>query len=111
MSDDDKLDGFKISDMKQAKVHSFHKTVPAQASQDTAGPTQGSGFENIERRLEAGSIEELADEIRETYQKLEDMSGSGDMKTKSAAQKAMGAYERTADLFEYLFATKQTLQE
>ena len=110
MSKDNKLDGFKISDMKRAEVRSFQKTIPAD-EQSAVNAAGGSGFDHIEQRLEEGTIEDLADEIRETYQKLEEMADTGDMKIKAAAQKAMGAYERTADLFEYLYATKQIIQE
>jgi hypothetical protein len=111
MSTDDKLDGFKISDMKRPEVRSFQKTVSGDSGSDPEAQAPSSGFENVEQRLENGNIEDLADEIRDTYQKLEEMAATGDMKTKSSAQKAMAAYERTADLFEYLYATKETIQE
>ena len=111
MSNDDKLEGFKISDMKRAEVRSFQKTVSAGGGESPASETPSSGFEHVEQRLEKGSIEEFADEIRETYQKLEELAASGDMKNKSSAQKAMAAYERTADLFEYLYATKDTISQ
>jgi len=111
MSTDDKLEGFKISDMKKAEVRSFKKTVPARAGSDAAAEAANTGFDNIEDRLENSSIEAVADEIRKTYEQLEEMATKGDMKTKAAAQKSMVAYERTADLFEYLFATKSSIQE
>ena len=111
MSTDDKLDGFKISDMKRPEVRSFQKTISKDDTSEPAADSSNSGFENVEQRLENGTIEDLADEIRDTYQKLEEMAATGDMKTKSSAQKAMAAYERTADLFEYLFSTKETLQQ
>ena len=111
MSDDNNLKGFKISDLKTPQVRSFKKTVPASNTPEQTEPAAGSGFEHIEKRLESSTIEDVADEIRGTYEKLEEMAATGDMKSKAAAQKAMGAYERTADLFEYLFATKDSISQ
>ena len=85
MSTDDKLEGFKISDMKKAEVRSFKKTVPARAGSDAAAEAANTGFDNIEDRLENSSIEAVADEIRKTYEQLEEMATKGDMKTKAAA--------------------------
>jgi len=111
MSDDKDLKGFKISDLKTPQVRSFNKTVPAADKQARAAAEADSGFEHIEKLLESSTIEEVADKIRGTYEKLEEMAANGDMKSKASAQKAMIAYERTADLFEYLFATKESISQ
>jgi hypothetical protein len=73
-------------------------------------PAASAGFPAVESRLEKSSIEAVAEELRPSYEKLEAMASTGTPKTKAAAKKAMGAYERTADLFEYLFATKSAIQ-
>ena len=111
MTEDKNLKGFKISDLKTPQVRSFKKTVPAAGQDKPTADNSSSGFEHIEKRLESSTIEEVADEIRGTYEKLEEMAASGDMKSRASAQKAMVAYERTADLFEYLFATKESISK
>jgi hypothetical protein len=111
MSEDEKLAGFKISDVKRAEVRTYKSAVPKDQADEPSEQGPSTGFASIEQRLENASIEAVADEIRSTYEKLEEMAGQGDMKAKAAAQKSMAAYERTADLFEYLFATKTSIQE
>lgn len=55
-------------------------------------------------------MEELAEALRPRYDELERLATSGGLREKSGAKKAMAAYERAADLFEYLFSTKDGLQ-
>lgn len=107
MSKDPKLGGFKIGDVQRREVKSYQKTVDPDPS--TEDVEDSVGFPAVEGRLEAGSADDVADELRGSYEKLEELSRTGDMKSKAAAKKAMAAYERTADLFEYLFATKDSL--
>ncbi|MBK6688576.1 MAG: hypothetical protein IPG45_29160 [Deltaproteobacteria bacterium] len=106
-SDDKSLGTFRIGDLRRPEVRGSGKTPQEAAA--PAGPSVG--FPAVESRLEAGSIESLADELRPSYEKLEAMASDGDMKQKAAAKKAMAAYERTADLFEYLYETKAALQQ
>lgn len=101
------LSSFRISDMKRAEVRSFSKQSEKKVEEEASSSV---GFPAVESRLEGGSIESLAEELRPSYERLEALSsGKGDMKLKAAAKKAMGAYERTADLFEYLYETKNAL--
>ena len=70
-----------------------------------------AGFPAIESRLEQKTVDEVAEELRGSYEQLEALSEGGNMKEKAAAKKAMAAYERTADLFEYLYMTKEALSK
>ncbi|MEQ8278293.1 MAG: hypothetical protein RMA76_37965 [Deltaproteobacteria bacterium] len=107
MTNEDDLGSFKIGDMRRPEVRNFKKAKPEAEPE----PEEASvGFPAIEQRLEGGSIEDLAEELRSSYEQLEELAASGDMKAKAAAKRAMGAYERTADLFEYLFETKSAMQ-
>lgn len=68
------------------------------------------GFPAVEGWLERSSMDELVDAMRPRYEALEAMSTGGNLREKGSATKAMAAYERVADLFEYLYATKDSLQ-
>lgn len=98
---------FKIGDMRRPSVRATKK--PSAPAAPEAEPSLG--FPAVEARLEGGTVDSVAEELRESYEHLEQMSASGDMRSKAAAKKAMGAYERAADLFEYLFETKAALQQ
>jgi hypothetical protein len=107
--DKPKLEVFRIADKKRPEVRSLKGDRGARAAEPE--PESASvGFPAVEGRLESGTIEAVADELRTSYEKLEQMASGGPMKTKAAAKKAMAAYERTADLFEYLFATKSSMR-
>jgi hypothetical protein len=103
---DEDLGTFKIADKRRAEVRSFQRPGTKKAEPE---PSPSVGFPSIEQRLENGSIETLAEELRPSYEKLEALA-SGDQKQKGNAKKAMIAYERCADLMEYLFATKEALR-
>ncbi|MBI2377655.1 MAG: hypothetical protein HYV07_26880 [Deltaproteobacteria bacterium] len=103
----DELSSFKISDLRKPNVRStVARGGSAEAKEE---PPPSAGFPLVESRLEGGSIDKVADELRTTYEKLEELSRTGDAKLKGPAKKAMAAYERTADLFEYLFTTKDAI--
>lgn len=109
MAKEDELSRFKISDRRRPEVRAFGAkgAAPAAAEPEAAA---SAGFPAVEARLEKGSIEAVADELRAVYEKLEELSTGKDMKLRGPAKKAMAAYERTADLFEYLFATKSSIR-
>lgn len=103
------LSSFRIGDVKRPEVRSFTKAQKGGgAEQPPDAPS--AGFPAIEARLEKGTIEEFAETLRPSYEKLEALASSPDMKARAAARKVMAAYERVADLFEYLFETKANLQ-
>lgn len=96
------LSSFRIRDLKRQ---------PATSKARTEAPAEGSlGYPAIEAQLEQSDMETLIESLRASYSLLESQSQTGDMKTRSQAKRAMAAYERTADLFEYLFQTKAALQ-
>jgi hypothetical protein len=97
------LGTFRIADVKRPEVRSFKK------AKEEAAPAVSVGFPAVEARLEKGTIEQLAEELRPSYELLEELATGGDIKVRGAAKKAMAAYERTADLFEYLYETKSAL--
>ena len=100
------LGTFRIADVKRPEVRSYKKL----GKEPEPEPSPSVGFPAIETRVENRTIEQVVEEIRPSYEQLEEMAGKGDMKSRAAAKKAMAAYERTADLFEYLFYTKDALQ-
>ena len=101
------LSSFKIGDMRRPEVRSLKKPQKEEAAAQEEPVSVG--FPSVEQRLEKGTIDDLADELRPSYEKLEALLESKDMKKKAAAKKALSAYERTADLFEYLFETKSAI--
>lgn len=106
---DEKPKSFRIADVKRPVVRAAVK--PAQKEAAAPEPSPSAGFPAIESRLENSSIDAVADELRGSYEKLEAIANGNDRKLKPQAKKAMAAYERTADLFEYLFATKDAISK
>ena len=106
-SENDGLGSFRIADLRRPVVRGGGGKPAAAAP---AAPAPGVGFPAVEQVLESGSVEGLAESLRPSYERLEALATQGDARTKPAARKAMAAYERTADLFEYLFETKRTLE-
>lgn len=106
MSKDRELGTFRIGDVRRPEVRSSKKAEAAPAQEASSS----LGFPALEERLETGTVESVAGELQGSYSQLEAMAEKGDMRSKAAAKKAMAAYERTADLFEYLFETKAALE-
>lgn len=106
MGKDDDLESFRISDVRRPQVRGGARPKETEPVQED----ESVGFPNIESMLESSSIEEISEELRLSYTQLEALSAAPDMKNKAAAKKAMVAYERVADLFEYLFETKASLR-
>ncbi|MBK8011186.1 MAG: hypothetical protein IPK13_07535 [Deltaproteobacteria bacterium] len=105
----DELASFKIRDLKRPEVRSFTKAQDPKPGDPAASADAPSvGFPAVEARLERGTIEAVADELRPSYEALEALERA-QPKLKHAARKSMAAYERAADLFEYLFATKAAM--
>ena len=106
MAKDEDLGTFRIADKRRPEVRSFQRPGTKKAEPE---PSPSVGFPSIEQRLESGTIDTLAEELRPSYEKL-DAIATSDPKQKANAKKAMIAYERCADLMEYLFATKEALR-
>lgn len=107
MSSEDELKGFRIGDKRRPEVRG--QASGANSGKVVVTESPSAGFPAIEARLEQRSVEEVAEELRGSYERLETLAEGGSMKEKAAAKKAMAAYERTADLFEYLYMTKEAL--
>lgn len=105
-NDPKELGTFRIADVRRPAVRSFTK---AQAAVEETEARESLGFPAIESRLESMTLEQLADELRPTYEALERLATQGDFRTKGPAAKAMAAYERTADLFEYLYEVRENM--
>ena len=106
---DKKLEAFKIGDTQRAGVSKATKaTEPDNQSQSE---THSLGFRRIETILESDDVAAVGDSLNGLLQKLEVFQGSAtDNKDKAAAKKAIIAVERTADLLDYLFQTKTSMQ-
>lgn len=104
----DELGSFKIGDMRRPSLRTSSKGGQRAAEPE---PAPSVGFPAVEARLESSTVDGVAEELRASYEQLEAMSTTGDMRKKAGAKKAMGAYERAADLFEYLFQTKDALSQ
>ena len=102
----DELSSFRIGDLRRPEVRG--STRPQKPEPE---PEPTVGFPGIEAWLELDSVEDVADRLRPTYEALETLLSAKDLKTRTAASKAMAAYERCADLFEYLFQTKEALHD
>lgn len=102
----DELSSFRIGDLRRPEVRG---TTRAGAKPETPEPEPAVGFPTVETWLELESVEEVADRLRPTYEALEALASAKDLKTRTSAGRAMAAYERCADLFEYLFQTKHAL--
>ena len=103
---EDDLGTFRIADKRRPEVRSFQRPTQKKGEPE---PSPSVGFPSIEARLENGSIDDVANELSPSYEKLEQLA-QDDPKQKQNAKKAMIAYERCADLMEYLFATKEALK-
>ena len=81
----DELSTFRIADVKRPEVRSFHK-AGAEAESTAEPESMSVGFPAVEARLESGTIEDLAESLRPSYEKLEDLAEKGDIKSKAAAR-------------------------
>lgn len=102
------LKSFRIGDLRRPEVK---RSAGSQAAPEQEAAESSLGFPAIEARLEGGDMDALIEEISPRYGALEALSGSGDRRSQAAAKRAMAAYERAADLFEYLYATKEALAQ
>jgi len=100
-----KLESFKISETRKPSVGTTHK-----GDAPTSGESQSLGFKRIEGILEKeepAAIRQALERIRDDLAGLEKKGGN---KEKAAVKKAMAAVERAADLMDFLFETKESMQ-
>lgn len=106
---DKKIESFKIGDTQKAGV-SAPKKGGASAQQGEA-EAFSLGFTRIEKILEDEDAVAVSDNLNKLLQSLEDFQRDAKTnKDKTAAKKAIIAVERAADLLDYLFQTKSSMQ-
>jgi len=106
---DEKLESFKIGDS-----HRPGMSAPASKGGKPADEaiTSSLGFARIEELLEKEPPEQVGQSLNEIMSKLEELRDSADSnKVKAGATKALAAVERTVDLMDYLYQTKQQLED
>ena len=101
---DEKLESFKASDLQRPGVK---RGAAARATSERQAAS--AGFPNIEAILEAEELDLSGLDAR--LEALRELAQKGSAKEKGAARKAIAAYERTRDLLEFLWQTKQTIAE
>ena len=99
---DQDLQAFKASDNQQTPMPRGGKGKAAPAEAPVS-----AGFPTIERLLEQ-EVPDLTG-FNERIAQLREMQESGSAQQKGAARKALAAYERCADLIEFLWQTKSGL--
>ena len=105
---DDELKSFKIGDMQAGAPAG--PVTPKQASAPTP-ESQSVGFARIEKLLEAETPDGVSTQLSSILGNLEQFdAGATTPKDKSASKKAIAAVERAADLMDYLFQTKASME-
>jgi hypothetical protein len=105
---DKKLEPFKIGDTQKPGVARPKKgsDKPAETPQ-----SQSVGFARIEKILENDDAGTMGENLSKLIHSLEEFEKKATTnKDKASAKKAIVAVERTADLLDYLFQTKASMQ-
>lgn len=103
-----KLESFKIGEKQPLRVDTKKN---ADAEPEQVQQSYSVGFGRIESILDEEDPVSVSDRLNALLQKLEDFDRqSKTQKDKAAAKKAMVAAERTADLLDFLFHTKENMQ-
>ena len=106
---DKELKSFKIGDNQQAGISS---PVSSKTSGEADSPeSQSVGFARIEKILEDETPETIGEKLSSLISELETFGNEASTnKDKLAAEKAVGAVEKVADLMDYLFQTKDSIE-
>lgn len=110
MSKNDDLQTFKIGDTQSPGIE---KARPALRSrqQDQQSEAASVGFNRIERILEDEDPVRVSNALGELHQKLEErLESVQTQREKAGAKRALVAVERAADLMDYLFQTKASME-
>lgn len=107
-----KLESFKIGDTKKPGIAKPVKAATTEASNAAKSEAQSLGFRRIETILEQDAAVNISENLNKLLSSLEELAQKAKTnKDKAAAQKAIIAVERTADLLDYLFQTKSAMQQ
>ena len=105
---DKDLESFKIGDNRRAGVSN---PISSKTAEPSLASSDSVGFARIEKILEDQSPEITEEKLQTLIANLESFGKNATSnKDKLAAQKAVGAVEKVADLMNYLFQTKESLQ-
>ena len=104
-----KLKSFKIGDTQKPGVARPKKSQGTQQNNDAT--SQSVGFARIEKILENDDAATISENLSKLIQSLEEFEKKATTnKDRAAAKKAIVSVERTADLLDYLFQTKASMQ-
>jgi len=98
------LKTFKASDAQKVPLSAGKKKGQAAVAVSTS-----AGFPTIEHVIEQDKLDWSGPEQR--LAALRELAESGNAREKGAVRKAIGAYERTQDLLEFLWQTKAGLAD
>ena len=106
---DKKMDSFRIGDTQRVSVAKPKR--PAKPDRAAESQKHSLGFNRIEKILENDEAANVAEKLGNLLQALEQYEQQATaQKDKAAAKKAIVAVERTADLLDFLFQTKSSMQ-
>lgn len=107
---DKKLESFKIGDTHHKPTVSAPRRMP-EPSREQQSEAASLGFLRIERVLENEQPGDVAAALSDILRRLEaHLEQATTQRAKAEAKKAIAAVERSADLMDYLFRTKESLQ-
>ncbi|MEL6544241.1 MAG: hypothetical protein AAFQ82_06420 [Myxococcota bacterium] len=110
MSKDENLQAFKIGDTRSPTIGQ-PKAQKRTRQQEQQSEEASVGFDRIERILEDEDPVRLSETLSALHDKLEAHQESAQSnRDKAQAKKALGAVERTADLMNFLFQTKASME-
>ncbi|MEK7703490.1 MAG: hypothetical protein AAB426_00915 [Myxococcota bacterium] len=108
---DKKLESFRIGDTHHRPTVSAPRR-PQEPSQEQQSEAASLGVRRIEKIIESEQSEDVAQALGGILRRLEaHHEQATTQRAKAAAKKAIAAVERSADLMDYLFRTKDSLQE
>jgi hypothetical protein len=106
--EDKKLEPFKISDTRKPSVNSPKKAEPV----DAAAESPTLGFRRIEGMLEREDPAEVRASLADLKENLTLLAKSAENhRDKAGAKRAIVAVDRTTELVNFLFETRESLQK
>ena len=110
------LTSFQIKNAVSPQIHGFSKAKndhrPLSAEEKNKLHEKASlGFPTLEAFVESETLDTIAVQLQPSFEKLEKLESESKGEIKTAAIKAIQAFELTADLLDYLFETKKKLEE
>lgn len=104
------LQSFKIGDTRSPGI-SQPKDPSRKRQHDQQHETASLGFTRIEKILEDEGSERMSQELGELHGKIKGyLEGASSQREQAHAKQALAAVERTADLMDYLFQTKASIE-